>query len=191
MTAQEKKQMMANISNYANEIIEFDEKDYLICNGGGLAYAVKFSGMLCPTIPNRGQIVSIDTNQMVLLEFEDTLGTTDWLPLEMFTDTIIESVFTSLSRVKHHILKKNQKKLGVHIIFQEYDEFREVIDVYDDFELATKNLWLIRDERVNKCGGFAKVNFVVEDEDNPFYRHEESDGKEFSLWIESYNVTKK
>lgn len=191
MFAQEKKEMMTNISNYINEIIEFDDKDYLVCNGGGLAYAVKFSGMLCPTIPNRGHIVSIDTNQMVLLEFEDTLGTTDWLPLEMFTDTIIESVFTSLSRVKQKIIKANKRKLSVHILLREYDSIRDVIGVYDDFDLAAKNLWLIRDKRVDECGGILKLNFVDKDEDNPYYYHEESDRKKFTLWIESYSITKK
>lgn len=81
------KNVLVDIQNMVCDIVKYDN-----IKNNNKSTCIEFNELQKVIIPNNGFIHSIDTNNMVLLEFEDTMGTTDWLPLDILKDDIINGL---------------------------------------------------------------------------------------------------
>lgn len=135
-----KTETLKELNRLTKEIVNADKfRDHqdcvaYSCRGG---FCIEFNELQKVTIPNNGIIHTLDTNNMVLLEFENTLGTTDWLPLAMFDDKIISNLY--------EVIKDMHKELVelVYILHCNWstgdDSGNEVIKVFKEKEAAIAN----------------------------------------------------
>ena len=134
----EKNMILAEIERLVGEIIASDKfhnhQDCVAysCRGG---YSIEFNELQKVSIPNNGFIHTIDSNNMVLLEFEDTMGTTDWLPLAMFDTKIINNLY--------EVIKDFHKEMDIKKCFilccdwQMSNECgRDIVKVFDNKDKA-------------------------------------------------------
>ena len=70
------------------------------------SFSICLDGLYSVPTPNYGKVVEIDNNSMVLIQFEDTIGTTDWLPISIMCDSILDGVYDSLTQMKNDLQKK-------------------------------------------------------------------------------------
>jgi hypothetical protein len=70
------------------------------------SFSICLDGLYSVPTPNYGMVVEIDNNSMVLIQFEDNIGTTDWLPLSIMCDSILDGVYDSLTQMKNDLRKK-------------------------------------------------------------------------------------
>lgn len=98
-----KKDYLTKIQTMCNEILLLDKE---INNSTKMPTQIAFGEITRVEIPNHGYIVCIDNNNMVQCEFEDLLGTTDWLPLAMFDTYYIRDVYSSVETILNQLDNK-------------------------------------------------------------------------------------
>lgn len=157
----EKNMILVEIERLVGEIIASDKfrnhQDCVAycCRGG---FCIEFNELQKVSIPNNGFIHTIDSNNMVLLEFEDTMGTTDWLPLAMFDTKIINNLY--------EVIKDFHKEMDIKKCFilccdwQMSNECkRDIVKVFDNKEKAQA---YYNEFLTNECISTWLCNFVDE-----------------------------
>jgi hypothetical protein len=158
----EKIKKLDDIKNMVFEIVNADKfRNHQNCvtyNSRRGGFSIEFNELQKVTIPNNGYIHTIDTNNMVLLEFEDTLGTTDWLPLAMFDDKIINSLY--------EVIKDFHKEMDIKKCFilccdwkMSNEGSRDIVRVFDNKEKAQA---YYNEFLTNECISTWLCNFVDE-----------------------------
>lgn len=99
-----KKDYLNKIQKMCYDILLLDKE---INNSSKLPTQIDFCELTRVEIPNHGYIICIDSNNMVQCEFEDLLGTTDWLPLAMFDTYYIREVYSSLETILNQMDDKS------------------------------------------------------------------------------------
>ena len=104
------------------------------CRGG---YSIEFNELQKVSIPNDGYIHTIDTNNMVLLDFEGSSSTTDWLPLAILDEKYINNLYD--------VIKDLHKEMDIrkcYILCNKWtmpdDDGYEIVKVLDTLEKAQK-----------------------------------------------------
>lgn len=156
----EKNMILVEIERLVGEIIASDKfrnhQDCVAysCRGG---LCIEFNELQKVSIPN-GFIHTIDSNNMVLLEFEDTMGTTDWLPLAMFDDKIINNLY--------EVIKDFHKEMDIKKCFilccdwkMSNENCRDIVKVFDNKDKAQA---YYNEFLTNECISTWLCNFVDE-----------------------------
>ena len=100
------KKFLEFTKDVATEIIAMDDTHHTT--------SIELLGIDRVSVGYGGEIVEIDSNNMVLLEFEDYMGTTDWLPLGIFDEHIIKNVLAKLTFIK--IRMEEERKDIVYVM---------------------------------------------------------------------------
>ena len=125
------------------------------CRGG---LCIEFNELQKVKIANNGYIHTIDTNNMVLLDFEDNTSTTDWLPLEILDEKYISSLYDVI--VDFH---KEMSIKKCFILCCEWKTSNEncsdIVKVFDNKEKAQAHY---NEFLTNECISTWLCNFVDE-----------------------------
>lgn len=122
---------IVNTDNFRNHqnCVTYDSR-----RGG---FSIEFNELQKVTIPNNGYIHTIDTNNMVLLDFEGSSSTTDWLPLAILDEKYINNLYD--------VIKDLHKEMDIkkcYILCNKWtmpdDDGCEIIKVLDTLEKAQK-----------------------------------------------------
>lgn len=182
----EKIKKLDSIKNLVFEIVNADNfRDHQDCVAyscrGGLC--IEFNELQKVAIPNNGHIHTIDTNNMVMLEFEDTMGTTDWLPLAMFDDKIINNLY--------EVIKDLHKEMDIkkcYILRCDWyycaDEGCDIIRVFNDKEKAQAhfNEFLLNEVKTTWIGEFVdEKGHLYDDRVNAVQVYEYKKDEHFNL----------
>lgn len=104
------------------------------CRGG---YSIEFNELQKVSIANDWYIHTIDTNNMVLLDFEGSSNTTDWLPLAILDEKYINNLYD--------VIKDLHKEMDIkkcYILCNKWtmpdEDGCEIIKVLDTLEKAQK-----------------------------------------------------
>lgn len=168
-----KTQMLAEINEMVTNLIEFHNK-----TNSMKAHSVQFLGINKPPLTGtRGNVVEIDNNLQIMLEFEDYLGTTDYLPLAMFDSMIISNVHIALTIMVNETIKY------VYLIIEMFsDDAQTRTEVYDkvyhnekDAKNILKQIVASRKKEDWLEPFFDKNGKLIEDNINGFLDYEESD----------------
>lgn len=102
------------------------------CRGG---YSIEFNELQKVSIANDWYIHTIDTNNMVLLDFEGSSSTTDWLPLAILDEKYINNLYD--------VIKDLHKEMDIkkcYILCNKWtmpdEDGCEIIKVLDTLEKA-------------------------------------------------------
>lgn len=86
------------------------------------------------TIGYGGKIVEVDNNNMALLEFDDYIGTTDWLPLGIFETSVITSLYDVLSNIFIEVKAENLDDVFALYKHDVKNKTIEVVKVFDNMD---------------------------------------------------------
>lgn len=174
-----KKKMIVEIEEMVENII------YATNNGFKRSSSLVFNGIQRPRFYN-GYVVEVDPNGMVAFDFDDSLGTSDWLPMSIIDDKIIKAIHDSVSHIMKEVCELSSiKAKDVHILRYSNDSDNGVIGVYNDFYLCK-----------------AKLDGIVKEFEEEYAIHHKyatntsfharlEDGSDFYYEIESYDFVKK
>lgn len=134
---------LQEVAKVVNEIIAFDDTHHI--------QSVELEGIQRVSVGYGGEIVEIDNNNMVLLEFEDYIGTTDWLPLGIFEESVISHLLFKLVTIKVEMEEKHKHIVyamavedsrttkTVHKVFHKLDDAQaELLRLYDEYKANPK-----------------------------------------------------
>lgn len=103
-------QQITQIQKLVEEIMYLDT---ILNKKTNKLFSICLDGLYSVPTPNYGKILEIDNNSMVILSFEDTIGTTDWLPISILSNEILSAIFDSLSNMYSSLISECQiKKLN-------------------------------------------------------------------------------
>lgn len=166
--------ILQSIADVANEIIAMDDTHHTT--------SIVLDGIDRVSVGYGGEIVEIDGNNMVLLEFEDTMGTTDWLPLGIFDEHIIKNVLAKLTFIK--IRMEEERKDIVYVMSVEDSKgTKKIHKVFRKLRDAQKELLKLKKEY--------DVNPNVRQQGIQYYKSlwgKWEDGYEVHYWIEKAKI---
>ena len=103
-------QQITQIQKLVEEIMYLDT---ILNKKTNKPFSICLDGIYSVPTPNNGEIIEIDNNSMVILSFEDTIGTTDWLPISILSNEILSDIFDNLSNMYSSLINECQiKKLN-------------------------------------------------------------------------------
>lgn len=177
------KSMIIEIEEMVENIVNYDME----CNKKHKSYSVIFEGIQRPRY-KFCEVVEVDSSGMVILQFDDTLGTTDALPLSIFNSELITTIYNQIYSMNGEIEYEKKMKKCEHILFvrKDDDDF-SVIGVYEDFVDCKKALKHKIDEILSD---FPRIISADRSEDGT-YHYLKTHNSEITYWIESYPLIKK
>lgn len=170
----EKKNFLQSIADVATEIIAMDDTHHTT--------SIELYGIDRVSVGYGGEIVEIDGNNMVLLEFEDTLGTTDWLPLGILDEHIIKNVLAKLVFIKLR-MEEERKDIVYVISVEDSKTTKKVHKVFRKLRDAQEELLRLYNEY--------KANPNIRQSGIQYYKSlwgKWEDGYEVYYWIDKSKI---